>query len=417
MTFVAPMFLVAGAAVAGAILLMHFLARRRPRPAVLPTARFVPDRPARWPSRAPRPTDLLLLVLRVLAVLVIATAFARPVRSPARAAIVRIVLVDRGGGVADSNALRDSTRAAVRDGDVMIAFDSAANVVPAGAADSAMLLRTKAQSSLSAALVAAERAAVSLRDRADSIELVIVSPFDSAAWDAATGILRTRWSGRARLVPVPLDRGDTAARAVDVRASANDPVLAAAARFPVKGEPHVRIVRASPTGADSSWAAASDRVLVHWPDAPDTAISSAEGVVSEDVVLVAPLLRRAAAAGAPARITARFADGAPAIVERAHGEGCIRDVAFDFPLAGDVPLRESARRLTASLVGPCSGAERRIRLPASRMDSLRGAGPLLASASVPRRPRERSAVVSWLLVAGAVLLLVELALRQRSPSA
>lgn len=417
MTFVAPIFLVAGAAVAGAILLMHFLARRRPRPAVLPTARFVPDRPARWPSRAPRPTDLLLLALRVLAVLVIAAAFARPVRTPARAAVIRIVLVDRGGGVADANALRDSARAVVREGDVMIAFDSAANVVPAGAADSSMLSRTNAPSSLSAALVAAERAAVSLRDRADSIELVIVSPFDSAAWDGATGVLRARWGGRARLVPLPLDRGDTAARVVAVRAPPNDPVLAAAAPFTVNGEPRARIVRAIPSAADSAWTAASDRVLVYWPDAADTAVVSAEGIVSDDVVLVAPLVRRAAGADRAARIVARFADGAPAIVERAHGEGCIRDVAFDFPIAGDVPLRESARRLTASLVDPCIGAERRMPLSVSRMDSLRGTGRPLASAAVPRRPRERSAVTSWLLVAGAVLLLVELAVRQRSSSA
>ena len=417
MTFVAPIFLLAGVGVAGAILLMHFLARRRPRPAILPTARFVPDRPARWPSRAPRPTDLFLLALRVLAVLVIAAAFAQPVRSPARAAIVRVVLVDRGSGVGDPSALRDSTRSVVRDGDVLIAFDSAASVVPAGAADSSMLSRRNAPSSLSAALVAAERAAVSLRDRADSIELVIVSPFDSAAWDAATGILRARWGGRARLVPVPLQRGDTAARVVDVRAPANDPVLAAAARFTVNGDPRARIVRASPSAVDSAWTAASDRVLVHWPDAADTAVVSARGIVSDDVVLVAPLVRRAVGADRAARIIARFADGAPAIVERAHGAGCIRDVAFDFPIAGDVPLRESARRLTASLVEPCSGGERRLALSASRMDSLRGTGPLLSSAAVPRRPRERSAITSWLLVAGALLLLVELAVRQRSSSA
>ena len=82
MTFLAPVFLAAGAAVAGAIVLLHFLARRRPRPAVLPTARFVPDRPARWPSRAPRPTDLLLLALRVLAIVTIAAAFAGPIRAP-----------------------------------------------------------------------------------------------------------------------------------------------------------------------------------------------------------------------------------------------------------------------------------------------------------------------------------------------
>lgn len=413
MTFLAPMFLVAGAAVAGAIVLLHFLARRRPRPAILPTARFVPDRPARWPSRAPRPTDLLVLTLRVLAVITIAAAFAQPVRAPSRAATTRIVLADRGHAVGDVRALRDSTLAALRDGDVLIAFDTTAHVAAAGPNDSALLSRVNARSSLSAALIAAERAAGAVRDRADSIELAIVSPFDSAAWDDATGTLRARWRGRVRLIPIPLNRGDTAARVLDVRAPESDATHAAAGRYVREGEPSTRIVRATPVAADSVWASVDDHVLVYWP-AADTASASAEAVVSDDVVLVAPLVRRPVPAGADARIVARFADGAPAIVERAHGEGCIRDVGFDFPVAGDVPLRESARRLTAVVISPCNGAEARRALLATRMDSLRGAGPLLAATSLPRRSRERSAATSWLLVAGALLLLGELVARQRS---
>src|SRR5688500_10321948 len=95
MTVLAPIFVAAGAVVAAAIVLLHFLARRRPRPAVLPTARFVPDRPARWPSPAPKPTDWVLLALRLLAVVAVAAAFAGPVREPDRAITSRVILVGR----------------------------------------------------------------------------------------------------------------------------------------------------------------------------------------------------------------------------------------------------------------------------------------------------------------------------------
>src|SRR5688572_12486696 len=204
MTFIAPIFLVGGAVVASAIVLLHFLARRRPRPALLPTARFVPDRPARWPSPAPRPTDWLLLALRVLAIVVVAAAFAGPMREPAREITSRVVLVDRSRAVADERAMRDSVLAVVREGDILVAFDTSVQVIATSVRDTAATLtRSTATASLSAALIAAERAAGMLRDRADSIELTIVSSFAENGWDEATEMLRVRWGGRARLIPLP----------------------------------------------------------------------------------------------------------------------------------------------------------------------------------------------------------------------
>src|SRR5688500_252436 len=272
MTFLVPGFLAAGAAVAGAIVLLHFLARRRPRPAMLPTARFVPDRPARWPSRAPRPTDLLLLALRVLAVIPLATAlagpvrepdraargparprappywsrpalrvlavvalapaFAGPVREPDRAATARIVLLDRSRAVGDERAMRESVLAVVRQGDVVVAFDTSVRVISSEMRDTVgSLARSAARASLSAALIAAERAAATIRDQADSLELIIVSPFAAEAWDEATSTLRARWAGRARLIAIPRAVGDSSSGAIDVRAPRSDPVSAAAAPF------------------------------------------------------------------------------------------------------------------------------------------------------------------------------------------
>ena len=415
MSFLAPVFLAAGAAVAVAIVLLHFLARRRPRPAVLPTARFVPDRPARWPSRAPRPTDWLLLALRVLAIVAISAAFAQPVREPTRAASARIVLVDHGRGVADELAMRDSARAILRPDDVLIAFDTTARVVSGNPRDSAAVLtRSRVRASLSAALVAAERAAHRVRNRADSIELAIVSPFASESWDDATWVLRARWNGRARLVSIPLSRGDTGSRAIDVRAVASDPVHAAAVPFASDREPLTRIVRDLPSVADSTWAREGRHVLVHWPIAADSAAPTAVGVVTREGVLAASLVRRAIDLGEGARIVARFGDGSPAVVERAYGAGCLRDVGFDLPPAGDVPLRESTRRLVGVVGAPCASDEPSSVMPPGRLDSLRGGGALLATSSLARPPEQQSAATSWLLIAGALLLIAEVGVRQRT---
>ena len=244
MTFLAPIFLAAGAAVAGAVVLLHFLARRRPRPAILPTARFVPDRPVRWPSRAPRPTDWLLLAVRVLAIVTIAAAFARPVREPDRAVTSRIVLVDQSRAVGETQAMRDSVIAVLREGDVLVPFDTSMRIIVAGARDTAAKLATsRAPASLSTGLIGAQRAAALLREHADSVELTIVAPFASASWDEATSTLRARWAGRARLITVPLSPGDSSSRGIDVQAPRSDPVSAAAAPFANDKGTRTRIVR------------------------------------------------------------------------------------------------------------------------------------------------------------------------------
>ncbi|MGQ0715091.1 MAG: BatA domain-containing protein [Gemmatimonadaceae bacterium] len=414
MSFLAPWFLVAGGAVAGAVVLLHFLARRRPRPMILPTARFVPDDPARWPSRAPRPTDVLLLALRVLAIGAIAAAFAQPVREPDRAVTARVVLADQSRAVANDALWRDSVRALVREGDVLIAFDTATRTIMNGARDSvASLSRTTAPGSLSAALIAAERAALRLKHRADSVELAIVSPLSAEAWDAATATLRERWAGRVRLVSVSLARSDTASRSVDVRASPSDPVRAAMARFPSESDANVRLLRTTPVASDSGWVRVGRRVLIDWRAAASDARPSAQAVAANDVVLVAPLMRRALTPG-EGSVIARFADGAPAIVEREAGEGCIREVAFDFPAVGDVPLRESARGLATVLAAPCEGDAVQTAIDGARLDSLRGEGALIATGALARAPRERSPATAWLLILGALLLLTEVAARPRA---
>lgn len=80
--FLAPIYLLAAAA-AVVPLALHLWWRRKPRPMPFSTLRFLDDAVART-RRSSRLTHLLVLLLRLLAVLLVAAAFARP-KLPARA--------------------------------------------------------------------------------------------------------------------------------------------------------------------------------------------------------------------------------------------------------------------------------------------------------------------------------------------
>ena len=140
MTFLAPIFFYIGIAVAAGAVALHFIVTRQPASSPLPTVRFVPTSSVRVTTVAPVPEDLLLLLLRVLLALVIGAALARPVLTPERRTVAHIVLADVSRAVGDIAAVRDSARAILEPGDVLVVFDSAARVVTSGAADTAARL-------------------------------------------------------------------------------------------------------------------------------------------------------------------------------------------------------------------------------------------------------------------------------------
>ena len=126
MSFLAPWALaIAGLAAAGMVLL-HLVARQRPAAYVLPTTRFIPDQRTLVSRAATRPRDLLLLALRVLLLVAAGAAFARPVLTPRRGAIARVVLLDRSRAVANPSDALARARALVSDGApaAIVAFDS-----------------------------------------------------------------------------------------------------------------------------------------------------------------------------------------------------------------------------------------------------------------------------------------------------
>lgn len=418
MTFLAPGWLLAAGAVAFGVALLHLIARHLPPVAMLPTARFIPARRARAVSRTVRPSDLLLLLLRVALVLAAGAALARPVLEPRRRAVARVVVLDRSRAVANPGEALDSARSLLREGDVVVAFDSAARELPPRAL--ASIARDGAgaeRGSLSAALIVARRAAARLGEGADTMELIVVSPLARESWDRATPALLARWPGPARLARVALAADSAAAPGVSVRADGDDPLAVALSLLGgLRPEGTVRIVRGAPDAADSAWTRAGERALVLWPRKPDALWGTREradtvgAVVTDDAVMVAPLARDSRVPAG--RAVAHWVDGEVAATEQPLGRGCIRSVAIAIPAAGDLALRPDFARLVGALTARCGGAHD-LR-PVAAEDAARYFD---ANPTRPPRIAAGDSLAPWLLGLALLLALLEpLVRRQRAAS-
>jgi hypothetical protein len=369
-----PLFAWIGAAASLAVVALHLLAWRRPPMSPLPTARFAPEAPIRTVSRAVRPADVALLALRVLLVLLVAGALAGP-RFTARAqGTARVVVADRSHGGPAGAAAAQAARAEFRAGDALVLFDSTAHAVKNPTVDSIVAGEGKVTGSVSAALVAAVRAARVLQHERDSVEIVVVSAFGSDELDAATGSIRRVWPGAVRPVRVAGTPNDSTPRGrPDVRARSGDAVAAALALSGVTlSGGRVRVIRDALTPPDSAWARAGGSIVA-WPSSgtmagwqprspSDTAFGvsvlvaadGSSGSGARSATVVAPFVRQATA---PAGyVVARWQDGQPAATESALGAGCVRSVAIAVPAAGDLAVTPAFRRLAEQLVQPCVGS-------------------------------------------------------------
>ncbi len=415
MSFLAPLWLAAAAAAALGVVSLHFITTQRPPASPLPTARFVPSGDARASSRAARPTDLLLLLLRCAAVMLLGAAFAGPVTRTGHAALARVIVVDRSRGtLADTRdsalALFGGVRAA--GAGAVILFDSSATVIAAGADDSLRTLApAKRRGSLSAALVSARRAAGSLAMRADSIELVIVSPLTADEIDAASARTMAEWPGRVRLVrtaavkPIP-------AEVTLANGEPGDPLRPAVAALngvaaPGAARAAVRVVRGVPSAADSA-VARGGAAVVAWPPAGNAA-PSAQAVWAGTSTLVAPLVRLPVPPGG--RVVARWADGEIAAAEWPLGSGCLRAVGVGVPAVGDIPLQPAFTAVARALLGACDGVRAARAVPDSvaRIFSRGGAAATAASLEASD---DQSPLAPWLIAAALLLLVGELVVRR-----
>lgn len=381
MTFAAPAYLLAAALGAVIVAALHLIAERRPPSTSFPTARFVPDAPPAAMARRARPSDPWLLLLRIAIVLLVGLALARPRTAPSRRAVARVTLVDVSRAVAPDADVAARARALASD--ALVAFDSAAAAVTPSALDS--LERRGAarpRGSLSAGLVAAIRAGAALAERADSLELAIVSPLAAEEIDRATVAIRDRWPGRLRIERVALAR------------------------------PEVGPASATRT----AWADSISSPLWTRRERPDTV----GALVAGDVVVVAALARRwRATAPAPGtRVVARWADGEPAALERALDDGCERVLGWAPPASGDLVLRGSYERLWLQLTtAPCGDPYRATPAADAVASRLAGGGRLASASDFPAAPAGRTRLPAILLATALALAVAELLVRRRGRGA
>jgi hypothetical protein len=430
MTFLAPGFLWGAIAAAAGLVALHFIVTRQPRAALLPTARFVPDTPATATARDVRPSDLLLLLLRVLIVLAAGAALARPVMKPSRRADGRVILLDASRSAASLREVVDSSMALYRDGDAVVVFDSSARSLGPRARDSLGSIGASSEAgNLSAALIAGLREASALRDRVDSVELVIVSPLLAEERDAATDSIRKLWPGRARLVRVAAqtDSAPVGSGPIVIRSIPDDP-LTVAVSIASKQLPRAtaRIVRnATITAEDTAWASSDAHVLVTWPvdgrpsfAIPRTPVDPSGGILSGNARLIAAFDRRwrfPTDSLRAARVVARWADGEPAAIEKRLGQGCIRSVAVPVAAVGDLVIRSEFVALVKEIAGPCGEPRSMEPLASAVIASLSGRGGLAPSDAFRARQDVASPLAPWLFGIALAAALVELFVRRISP--
>lgn len=419
MTFLAPWALAIGAAAAAALVVLHLVARQRPAAYALPTARFVPDRRSLVRRVSSLPREVPLLLLRMLLVLSAAAAFARPVLTRQRSARARVLILDQSSVVADRGDVLRRARAIASDGvpTRVVAMDSTATTLAEGSAALDSLgrvspVRCCSVGSLSSALVAARRAAAQAGPRADSVELVVVSPFTAVEWDAATDSVRQLWPGGARIVRVPAIVDTATVPALDRAVPVADVLGPALSGRAVRSVPNaVRVVRGAPGVADSAFARAGG-VVVRW-DSIGTRSAEPAAVAMGDDVVVASLARDTIAS--TGTVLARWADGTPAAVEQALGSGCVREIGIGVPLAGDLPLRPAFQRTARGLTDACVGSRVRAgaALDSTRMARLAGAGRAANGSALASDVERPTPIVPWLLGLALACALAELALRAR----
>ena len=419
MTFLAPLWIGVAAIAALGVTLLHLITTQRPPMTLLPTARFVPQAEARAAARAARPTDVLLLALRIAALMLLGLAFSHPVIRGSNATTAHVVVLDRSRSAGPAGA--DSAAAIWRAGDGLVVFDSAARVVNGAASDSLRgnipATAIAPRGSLSAALIAARHSARDVALHADSVELVIVSPVTDDELDAATVMLVNGWPGRVRLIrPAAAPSVRTEIRLISTEANDDlaPPIAALNATSavwharensasPIAPNREVRVIRTSVSPGDSA-RAREGATIVEWHRPDAGAVVHADGVWAGRATVVAPLSRFVLPT--QGRVVARWSDGASAAIESPIGTGCLRTVGIGIPIAGDLTLQPAFQLIAAELMSPCGGT------PAAAIARDSVATTLTRSGAPAPAPEfvdqtSPSTLAPWLIGAALLLLLSE----------
>ncbi len=402
MSFQAPGWLGLATVAALAVVAIHFIAWRLPRTVVLPTARFVPDEPARRAARTVRLADLALLALRVALVMVAGMAMARPVFGSRPSGSATVIAVAASG--IDTVSLRDSV-GALPPGDqtTFVVFDTLARVET----DLAALrpLQGGSASSLSVGLLAGVREARRLRQEYDTVRLVVVAPFDRHSFDNATLDVRALWPDSIRLVRIASTPQVPTGNQVVFDAPEDDPIVAgirlAQANGLIRGDS--RVVRDG-----SNRAPEPGQALVLWPRRGPDDSSRVDAVFASGVTAIGSYLP--APPGDSGQVIARWANGAPAAREVTRNGQCIRTIGFDVPDLGDFVLSPSFQRLAAELLALC-GSRHYEAAPDLMLVAL-AKPPTNAPAAAQPLTDSRNRIAAVLMALAVLLGAVELFVRR-----
>lgn len=424
------------AAVIGSLLtvVLHFLSVRRPPVLMLPTMRFLPERPVRAVSRSARPSDLWLLLLRVSALMLAGIALSGVTWRGTGVKHGRIVVVQTTG-TSSQATLRTQTGAALEGafaGDTVsriVVLDSASHFLNAAESQSFRAdtvsvssgKRNKA-ATLSAAILAATRAAGELvreQRTVDAIDLVIAAPLVREAADASLSAVRASWPGTIRFVNTQSSSGagDSSAAVVRSVAFAGDKPGDA-----VQSALQSRGWIAGATNAATGRVTPQAPISLEWPASGVPAGWNAESpatigaVIARGEALVYPFVRTAKIPEsilAQGRSIAWWSDGEVAAVEIPTATSCTRHVGVNVPPASDVLQGESARALLEALSGPCGGETDITPIAANVLRTLEGTGGAAPASAFKSAVAVRTPFAAVLLLLALALLIAEWFVRDR----
>jgi hypothetical protein len=112
-------------------------------------------------------------------------------------------------------------------------------------------------------------------------------------------------------------------------------------------------------------------------------------------------------------VIARWADGSAAAVQQDLGEGCVRQVAFAVPVAGDLPLRPAFQRLVRGLLAPCRLAAANTLADEATVARLTGRGGTARGSALADDARRPTPLMPWLLAFALLCAAAELVVRAR----
>lgn len=435
--FTFPWILGAALAAALAVTVFHLLSVRRPPERDLPTARFLPDREIRAVSRTKRPSDVVLLMLRIGALLAAGLAASQPVWRTNAPSTMTLVVAS-SAAVVDSAAVRQLVGGTTADAPLDMVFASTDN--PAAL----FPLAWRAANRL-----------MSQRSGIDSIDLHLLLPHASGGATSGWRAWRASWPGRVVVHELAVDNpsttpargivvlaGDSAGNSAGARVNDDDAVRVALA-FHAKRIASYEQVTANGVSADtvivlrdaSSTPPSASRIVVRWPSTGvpsgwnattgNVRIDSVSALASADRALVgrwhvSAVLQSSVTQDTASKAIAWWSDGRVAALEHRTSTACVRDVAVTVNNASDLLLSPQANGLFDQLLAPCV---RSASVAVSALTSQSIDGAALASTAALRDVVSRegirtvsstSMLVTALLVLSLVLLAVEWMLRRQS---